>query len=183
MLLKEIINFLSYFLMFNSIEASSFQSIDRFSSFEEINETQDETFYKISKKLYPSISIEILSLLQDGVHHDLFEDVLLPNKEIDLSKMELERIPLILVSKMKNIEKLDLSHNPNLKIHEQWFQNLSTNLKELSMSNCDLNDKNLDACFNLKLKLEKLNISKNPKLKVNSFQFISILWNLKHLDI
>lgn len=145
------------------------------------NNFNDKTVYEISKRIFPHIFDSSTPPEVSGFNHVFFGNTL-PNTELDLSNMKLEGIPIILANKMKTVEKLNLSRNPNLCIKEEWIQPLSEKLKEISLCCCNLTEKDINAIANLK-KLEKLNISSNRELNIRSDKFILILEHITHLDI
>lgn len=178
MLLRGVINPLIYLILIDDATAStSFQIAGLYSS----NRIEDSIFYEITKRIYPDTYSEVFMPQQLDFNNVLIHEPLAAN-EVDLSNMGLERIPLILASRMRSIEKLDLSFNPNLRLHEEWFGEFSQNLKEVSLSKCNLKRRDLEAIARLK-HLESLNISNNTELEIGSMDGISLWANLKHLDI
>ena len=137
---------------------------------------------KIIKRLRPHFFDEKVSLTHSGFRNVFSMKHPFPEKKIDLSNLDIEKIPTALVKQMPNVEKLDLSSNQRLKLNEEWFYLFSKKLKELSLKNCDLNEDRLKAIESLE-SLEALDISDCRDFDINSSHFITILGKLKHLNI
>ena len=181
MIPKKIVKHISYFLFLSIGKASRPISLKTNALNTIIDNIQDKSVVNFSKRLYPNIFDNNFSFGDSGFNY-IFFDNLIPNKEIDLSNMNFERIPLALAKKMENVEKLNLSGNLNLKFNEKWFRTISTKLKEIVLENCNLQESDFDAISNIHT-LEKLNISKSTSLNLTAPGFISILSRLKSLDI
>lgn len=137
--------------------------------------------FKIVTRIFPHIFDEKMSLQQSGFNL-VFYNYPIPNKEIDLSNLNINRIPLALTEKMTEIVSLDLSKNENLCLDEKWLYQISDKLKELTLKECYFCEDHLKVIASLK-SLESLNISGSRGLNINSPHFITILKKLKHLSI
>lgn len=168
-------------LIFNTIHTSSPLSLKECSLNAIANNIQNKDIYEISKRMYPHIFDEDTSLQNSGFTNIFFYEIPC-NKEINLSGMNLERIPIALAKKMRKVQKLNLSYGQRWNLNEEWFKQFSTNLKELSLSNCMIKNCDFESINNL-TKLESLIISGNANLNFNSPHFISLLKRLKHLDV
>lgn len=181
MLLREVIKYLFWHLTAKIANATNPQSLKKYSLDTIKDNIQDVNVYKVSKKLFPQIFHENIPLEFSGFNSIFFKEML-DNKEVDLSHMNLERIPIILAKRMKKIEKLNLSYNSNWNLNEEWFAQFFKVLKELSIRSCKLNDSIFETIDKLEM-LENIDISGNEGLDVNSPHFISVIKRLKHLSI
>ena len=181
MLLGRIANSKLFFFLISEIKAPTPQSLKSISLNILASNIQDRSVFEISKTIYPQIFDEAIPLQFSGLNRIFFSQEL-SKDEIDLSSMNLKRIPIVLACKMQKIKKLDLSGNSNIEFYEEWFSHFHTNLKELSISNCNIKASDLEVINNLSA-LERLNISVNDALNIDSAHFISILKRLKHLDM
>ena len=181
MLQRKIIRTVSSFLLLSLTESTAPSTLKKYALDAISDSFQDIDVYDISKRIYPNMLNANIPLENTGIMNIFFYE--LPyNKEVDLSYMNKERIPMVLARKMKNVEKLNLSNGQSWKLNEEWFEQFSSNLKELSLRNCYLKTSDFEAIDNLRA-LESLCISENCNLNVNSPRFISIIKRLKHLDV
>lgn len=103
-------------------------------------------------------------------------------KELDLSGLNIERIPLRLAETLREAKVLNLSNNPLIELDEKWIVCFYENLKELNLNDCYLDDNVFRILKNFK-KLKKLSISGTKNINTNSKSFLSVLKKLKHLDV
>ena len=150
-------------------------------SLEAIHSSLNDDSIKIIDRIYPEFFNSKIQPEYSGVF-DLFFNNIKKELKINLSDLELERIPLNIAKILNNTEHLDLSRNMNIKIIEEWFTYFYSNLKELSLNECNISEEDFKVLRNLK-KLEKLDISGNRSIKCISEDFMSVLENLTHLDI
>ena len=103
------------------------------------NSLNSDTSRTISR-IYPNIFNDRFNPQDSGLFNLSYFEVP-ASKEVDLSNMNLERIPIEVAERMSKIELLNLSENIKLSINEDWFNYFQSNLKELSLSNCRLGDR------------------------------------------
>lgn len=102
---------------------------------------------------------------------------------VDLSNLNLERIPLEYVKKLTRLRSLDLSNNTQLKFNEEWFQALDRKkIDELLFADCDLRNEHIEMISEFS-KLKTLDISKNLNISIQTETFKRILKNLTRLII
>ena len=144
------------------------------------NLESDTNLNKIVLRMFPD-----LFSIESSAENPGFNFLLLENasagEEIDLSGLDIDKIPLSLCSKMKSVIKLNLSGNKKLKFDRDWVGMFETNLKELILNDCLLTENDLEAISHLNA-LEKLKISGKDCLNADSSHFVTILMKLKHLD-
>lgn len=150
-------------------------------SFKVLKENLSKDTIDIISRIYPRFFDEESKLQFTGFKYIFNPAFKIPLKEIDLSRMNLERIPVQLAKQMSNVEKLDLSNNYKIKLNEDWFSYFYDNLNELTLKSCILSDENLKAINKMK-SLERLSLSDYTK-KLDIKLLTPILKNLKHLNI
>ena len=145
------------------------------------NGYEDNFSYEISKKICPQMFNDNITPEYSGFNHIFFAETLL-KEELDCTEMNLSRIPMIFTGRLKKLKKLNLSKNPQIELHGEWFQQISKHLKEINLNSCNLQQNDFEVLAGIKY-LEALSISRNKKLDFTSPHFISILKKLKYLDI
>lgn len=147
------------------------------------NSIENRRIVDILEKIYPNIFTTEESLTASGFMNVICNKKI-PISRIDLSNLKIERIPESIVDRISNLEILDLSGNPSIKLNEEWFNKIikRNNILELSLNNCNLTETDLDVIYKIKT-LQKLNISQNVNLNVKKDGFRRILKRLKHLNI
>lgn len=144
---------------------------------------EDYSTVKILEKIYPNIFSIEEQLTETG-----FMKVFLKNtislSRIDVSNLSIERLPRSIVNRISSLEVLDLSGNTNIKLNEDWFDQIIKNNKilELSIRKCDLTKNVFDMIEKIET-LERLNISGNKDLNIRTEPFRNILKRVKYLDI
>ena len=144
---------------------------------------EEESTVRILERIYPSI-FNIEKPLTKSGFMNVFVKETIPLSRIDLSNLNIERVPRSVVVRISGLEILDLSRNTNIRLNEEWFDKLIKNNKilELSLCNCNLTENDLEVIGRIET-LERLNISGNKDLNIRTSHFKRILKRLKHLDI
>ena len=181
MSVRRIMSVIKLFISFNYVMAIENPLTLYHSSLNTLQNNFDSETRKIIIRIYPNFFNDQFSPREAGIR-DLFFKEVLDKKELDLSSLDIQRIPVKLASKLRNVEVLNLSGNRNLNIDEDWFQYFYSNLKELTINSHNLNDKDFGIISKLKV-LEKLIIQDIRILDVYSENFISVLKNIKYLDV
>ena len=118
-------------------------------SLKSIQNTFPEDYFGIIKRIYPNFFNDECKPEFTGFFNLLYIEI--PKEtEINLSCLNIERIPLPLAIKMKKVEKLNLSGNEKIKLSEKWFENFDENLIDLNLSDCDISDEDLNAIYKIK---------------------------------
>lgn len=141
----------------------------------------DNETSEIVYRIYPHSFNDMFPPRYSGLYN-LFYIGIPAEKEIDLSFLKIRKIPVKLASKMTNVQVLNLSNIYRLKIDEEWFKYFYSNLRELSIFNYELKDRDFEIIRKIQ-SLEKLSIGGNVNIDVSSDNFIAILKNLKYLDV
>lgn len=162
-------------------------------SLKRIKENLPDDAAGILIRLYPKLFNSNLSLTDTGIFH-LATDFPFSTvgyeasksssliEVVDLSDLNIERIPIEFCRKMMKIKVLNLSTNPMIKLDEEWIEYFYENLEELNLNYCNLNSSVFNTLKNFK-KLQKLSISESRSLDTTSEKFIKTLEKLKHLDV
>lgn len=152
-------------------------------SIETVKNTIEDQLVRILERIHPNIFYNKQSLTRSGFMN-VFLNNSIPLKSVDLSAMNLKRIPSSIVDRITGLEILDLSNNPDIKLIGEWFERLIENnrIHELSLSSCRITSDDLEVIDRIET-LERLNISGNRLMNIKTESFKRILKRLKHLDI
>lgn len=172
--------FLRIFIYFNLIACTVYNPSTLYSqSLESIKNAYGEDAVKIILRLYPNFFDDQTQQDYSRLLYNLYLKHI-PEREINLSNLNIGTIPIKIAKMMTHVEKLNLSDNKNLKLNEAWLSYFYNNLKELTLKCCNLIDENLKAISKFK-SLERLDLSRLEKFDIKILELI--LKNLKHLDV
>ena len=137
------------------------------------------TSVNIINRIYPDFFNNHHSPEYTGLY-DIFYFEIPSNKKIDLSEMDIERIPVPIASKMKKVKSLNLSCNEILEIEDEWFKYFYDDLEELNINNCNIPNENLKIIQNCK-SLKKLSLSGSIDIDIKCL--FPIIPKLTYLDV
>lgn len=152
------------------------------SSLQNIRNNLTMDMIRIISRINSDRSDKDSKLQYSGFKYVLNPSLKIPSKKIDLSGINLERIPISLAKQMTDIKELDLSNNLQLELSDEWFCYFYENLKELTLFNCIITDKSLEIIGKMK-SLERLSFSSNTEVSINIKILEPVLKNIEYLDV